>query len=135
MMYTRKCGAHQKTWGASENMIHSKKYEAHQKIWCTSRKLRILLNMKRFKNIHNTNMRRLINGPCALGCSDLTFFHILKYNNPSLTPYGSKDLVIGKKISPLSMAWGNFCQEPENAFFGMISKFNFRNPVWQIFTI
>ena len=33
------------------------------------------------------------------------------------------------------MACGNFWQKSENAFFGLVSKFNFRSPVWQIFTI
>jgi hypothetical protein len=33
-----------------------------------------------------------------------------------------------KKISTSSMACGNFGQKRENAFFGLISKFNFRSP-------
>ncbi len=33
------------------------------------------------------------------------------------------------------MACGNFCKNRKIRFFGMISKFNFRSPVWQIFTI
>ena len=40
-----------------------------------------------------------------------------------------------KKFSTLSRACGNFWQKPENAFFGLVSKFDFRSPVWQIFTI
>jgi hypothetical protein len=41
---------------------------------------------------------------CTLGCSDFDFFHILRYNHPSLTSYGSKDLEIGKK-NLLFHAW------------------------------
>jgi hypothetical protein len=45
-------------------------------------------------------------------------FHILRYNHPSLTPKGPKDLEIGKKkFSTSSMDCGNFWQKPENAFF------------------
>ena len=52
------------------------------------------------------------------GAVILTFFHILRYNHPSLAPSGPKDLEIGKKLfSTSSMACGNFWQKPENAFF------------------
>jgi hypothetical protein len=34
---------------------------------------------------------------CTLGCRGFGFFHILRYNNPSLTPYGPKELEIGQK--------------------------------------
>ncbi len=27
-----------------------------------------------------------INNDCPIGCSDFDFFHILRYNHPSLTP-------------------------------------------------
>ncbi len=46
---------------------------------------------------------------CPVGCSDFDFFHNLRYNHPSLTPWGSKDLEIGKKkFSTSYMACGNF---------------------------
>jgi hypothetical protein len=62
-------------------------------------------------------------GACAVGSSDFDFFHILRYNHPSLTPLGPKDLEIGnKKFSTSSMACGNFWQKPENAFFGSSFK-------------
>ncbi len=54
----------------------------------------------------------------TLGCSDFDCFHILRYNNPSLTPYGSQDLEIGKKkISTSSMACGNFWQKTGKCVF------------------
>jgi hypothetical protein len=54
----------------------------------------------------------------TIGCSGFDFFHILRYNNPSLTPEGPKDLEIGKQFfSTISMAFGNFWQKPENVFF------------------
>ena len=33
------------------------------------------------------------------------------------------------------MACGNFCKNRKMRFLGLVSKFNFRSPVWQIFTI
>jgi hypothetical protein len=59
-------------------------------------------------------------GPPAyvVGCSDFGFFHILRYNNPFLTPLGPKDLEFGrKKLLTSSMACKNFWQKPENVFF------------------
>jgi hypothetical protein len=64
---------------------------------------------------------------CAVGCSDFGFFHIFMHNNPSLPPFGPKDLEIGpKKLLTSSLACEIFCQKPENAFF--ILKFKFWEP-------
>jgi hypothetical protein len=64
------------------------------------------------------------------------FFHILRYSHPSLTPWGPKDLEIGKKNFQLH-PWPAeiFDKNRKMRFFGLVSKFNFRSPVWQIFTI
>jgi hypothetical protein len=65
---------------------------------------------------------------CTVGCSDFGLFHISKYNNPSLTPQGSKDLEIGKKNFQLH-PWPAeiFSKNRKMRFFGMVSKFNFRS--------
>ncbi len=51
----------------------------------------ILLLFKYIKgHSHRLNIEldlpKFIWAPCALGCSDFDFFHILRYNHPSLTP-------------------------------------------------
>jgi hypothetical protein len=59
-------------------------------------------------------------------------FHIFSaQNSPSLTPKNPRILKLAKKNSTSSMACEFFWQKPENAFFGLISKFNFRNPFWR----
>ncbi len=60
-----------------------------------------------------------------VGCSDFDFFHILRYNHPSLTPLGPKDLEIGKKILQLH-PWPAeiFGKNRKKPFFGLVSKFN-----------
>ncbi len=71
-----------------------------------------------------------------LGCSDFDFFHILRYKHPSQTPWGPKDLEIAQKKFQLH-PWPAeiFGKNRKLRFFGLVSKFNFRSPIWQIFTI
>jgi hypothetical protein len=66
---------------------------------------------------------------CIVGSSDFGFFHILRCNNPSLTPQGPKDLEIGKKNIQLHPWLAKIFGKPESAFFCIISNLNFRNPV------
>jgi hypothetical protein len=64
------------------------------------------------------------------GAVILTFFQILRYNHPSLTPQGPKDLEIGKKKFQLH-PWPAeiFGKNRKMRFLGLVSKFNFRSPV------
>jgi hypothetical protein len=53
----------------------------------------------------------------------LTFLHILRYNNPSLTPKGPNDLEIGKKNFHLRPWLAEiFGKNRKMCFFGVISK-------------
>jgi hypothetical protein len=71
-----------------------------------------------------------------VGCSYFYFFHILRYNHPSLHPKGPRIWKLAKKIFQLH-AWPEeiFGKNRKMRLFGMISKFNFRSSAWQIFII
>ncbi len=65
-------------------------------------------------------------------CSDFGFSTFWGIKTHPLHPKGPKIWKLAKKISTSSMARENVWQKPDN---GIISKFNFRKPVWRIFNI
>ncbi len=69
------------------------------------------------------------------GAVILAFFTFWGITTHPLHPKGPRIWKLAKKNSTSSLACENFWQKPEKAFFGIVSTFNFRNTVWQIFTI
>jgi hypothetical protein len=68
------------------------------------------------------------------GAVILIFFTSWGISTYPWQPKGPRIWKLAKKYSTSSKACEIFWQKPENAFVGMISKFNFRCLVWQIFT-
>ncbi len=74
---------------------------------------------------------------CPLGCSDFDFFSHFEVK-PSISDtlrvqgFGNWQKKIFNFMHGLRKF---FCKNRKMRFFGMISKFNVRSPVWQIFTI
>jgi hypothetical protein len=64
-----------------------------------------------------------------IGCSDFGFFAFLGIATHPWHPKGPRIWKLANKIFQLH-PW----QKPENVFFCIISKFNFRNSVWRIFS-
>ncbi len=74
---------------------------------------------------------------CTIGCSDFDFFHILRYiTTHPWHPKGPRIWKLAKKNFQLH-PWPAeiFGKNQKMLFFGLVSKFNFRSLVWQIFTI
>ncbi len=76
-------------------------------------------------------------GVRALGCSDFDFFftfwgittHPWHHKGPRIWKVAKKNFKLHWWPAEI------FGQNRKMCFFGMISKFNIRSPVWQIFTI
>ncbi len=74
---------------------------------------------------------------CTLGCSDFDFFVTFwGITTHPWHPKGPRIWKLAKKIFQLH-PWPVeiFGKNRKMRFFGIVSKFNFRGPVWQIFTI
>ncbi len=73
---------------------------------------------------------------CAVGCSDFDFFTFWGITTHPSHRKGPRIWKLAKKIFQLH-PWPAeiFGKNRKMRFFGLVSKFNFRSPVWQIFTI
>ncbi len=72
----------------------------------------------------------------VLGCSDFDFFTFWGITTHPWHPKGPWICKLAKKNFQLNVWLAQiFGKNRKRRFFGMISKFNVRSPVWQIFTI
>ncbi len=83
-----------------------------------------------FKTLNS--VRIIISTESTLGCCDFGFFTFLVSRTAHPWYLRTKGFWNWQKIiSTSSMTCDFFWLKPEIAFFGIISKFNFRNPFWR----
>ncbi len=73
---------------------------------------------------------------CTVGCSDFDFFTFWGITTHPWHPKGPRIWKLAKKFFQLH-PWPAeiFGKNRKMRFFGLVSKFNIRSPVWKIFTI